>query len=43
VVARVVTKSGETRDFLHSLTPVVRNDEVRSIIAVIHEAAKSAS
>ena len=39
VVARVVTKSGETRDFLHSLTPVVRNNEVRSIVGVIREAA----
>ena len=39
VVARVVTKSGETRDFVHSLTPVVRNDEVRSIVGVIRDAA----
>ncbi len=39
VVARVITKSGETRDFLHSLTPVVRNNEVRSIVGVIRDAA----
>jgi PAS domain S-box-containing protein len=39
VVARVVTKSGQTRDFIHSLTPVVRNNEVRSIVGVIRDAA----
>jgi PAS domain S-box-containing protein len=43
VVARMVTKSGQTRDLSHTLAPVVRNDKVRSIIAVIHEAAKAAS
>jgi PAS domain S-box-containing protein len=41
VVARVVTKSGETRDFSHMLAPVVRNDEVWSIVGVIREAPRA--
>ncbi len=37
VVARVVAKSGVTKDFTHSLVPVVRNNEVRSIVGVIRD------
>ena len=43
VVARVVSKSGVIRDFSHSLAPVVRNDKVRSIIAVIRDAAQASA
>lgn len=43
VVARVVTKSGVTKEFWHSLAPVVRNDEVRSIVGVIRDAAHASS
>ena len=35
VVARVVAKSGVTKDFAHILAPVVHNDEVRSIVGII--------
>jgi PAS domain S-box-containing protein len=39
VVARVVTKSGQTRDFSHILAPVIRDDEVWSIVGVIRDSA----
>jgi len=41
VVARVVTKSGETRDLAHVLAPVVRDDEVWSIVGVIREPTRA--
>jgi PAS domain S-box-containing protein len=43
VVARVVTKSGETLDFSHVLAPVVRDDEVWSIVGVIREPTRASS
>jgi PAS domain S-box-containing protein len=43
VVARVVTKSGQTRDLAHVLAPVIRDDEVWSIVGIIREPTHASS
>jgi PAS domain S-box-containing protein len=43
VIARVVSKSGVTKDFAHMLAPVIRGDEVRSIVGIIREATQVTS